>query len=148
MIQDLIVDLKNFSIKKKLGEGIYGVVYLVSDNDTNELFAAKCSKIKCVEAEDQKLFFKELTAFYKTKNAAIVALKGFNLTNFDHKHYPTIFTEFMPQGSLDKQLRNNSDFFKQKKYIILLGIAEGMKYLHHQGNYSSRFKTGQCFTRR
>jgi len=32
---------KNFIIKKKIGEGSFGKVYIVSNIKTNELFAAK-----------------------------------------------------------------------------------------------------------
>ena len=32
---------KNFKIKKKIGEGSFGKVYIVSNIKTNELFAAK-----------------------------------------------------------------------------------------------------------
>lgn len=130
MIHDFIVDLEDYTIIKKLGEGQYGTVYLVIEKETQKEFAAKVSKVECINASDQKEFFKELTAFSMIESAATLSLKGFNMTNFKKEHFPTIITPYMSKGSLDKLLENNSNLPLSNKFIILLGIAEGMKYLH------------------
>ncbi|KAK8835280.1 hypothetical protein M9Y10_016233 [Tritrichomonas musculus] len=88
------------------------------------------SKVECISASDQKEFFKELTAFSMIESATTLSFKGFNMTNFQKEHFPTIITPCMSKGSLDKLLENNSNHPLSNKFIILLGIAEGMKYLH------------------
>ena len=50
MFQDFIVDLENFEIKKTLGEGSYGTVYLVEERKTGKKYAAKVSKVECLKA--------------------------------------------------------------------------------------------------
>ena len=64
------------------------------------------------------------------KNPAIVLFHGFNLLNFKEKHHQTIIIEYMPNGSLDKLIERKERISSTTRYIILLGIAEGMKYLH------------------
>lgn len=132
-MNDLIVDLENYRIIKKVGEGSYGKVYLVQDIQTNEQLVAKESKVECQTTKDQKSFFNEITAFSKVHNPAVLSLIGFNMTNFEGDHYPTILTEYMPNGSLDKLFKENADFSSSEKYIILLGIAKGMECLHEHG---------------
>lgn len=39
----------------------------------------------------------------------------------------------MPNGSLDNLLATNNTNDQSKQYLILLGIAEGMKHLHNSG---------------
>lgn len=107
MDYDLIIDLDNCTKKKKLGEGQFAIVYLVQDNQTKQEMVAKERKIECKSADDQINFFKELKAFSMIKNAATLSLIGFNMTNFEQEHLPTIFTSYMPNGSLDKLLKNN-----------------------------------------
>lgn len=50
------------------------------------------------------------------------------------KKNPTIILDYMKNGSLDKYfLKPKNEQPNQKKYIILLGISLGMKYLHSLG---------------
>lgn len=55
------------------------------------------------------------------------------MVDFQMKYHPTILIQYMPNGSLANLIVNNHKFPLSKKYIILLGIAEGMKYLHSIG---------------
>ena len=59
--ESLFVDLEDFAIKKKLGEGKFGKVYLVEEKETG-----------------QEAFSKEITAISIVKNAATLRIKGFN----------------------------------------------------------------------
>lgn len=132
MLLDLIVDLNKYTVRGKLEEGQYTYVYLIEEKNTGKKFAAKVSKLECVKMTEQKLFFEELTVYSKVKYPSILSLEGFNLTNFEEEHFPTILTPYMPNGSLDKLIKKYPTFTLSKKYIILLGIAEGMNHLHSQ----------------
>lgn len=130
MLTDLLVELSDFTIEKELGQGKFGKVYLVQEKSTQKLWAAKVSQKECKKVEDQKSLFQELLSYSKMKNPAIVLFHGFNLLNFKEKHHPTIIIEYMPNGSLDKLIERKERISSTTRYIILLGIAEGMKYLH------------------
>lgn len=73
------------------------------------------------------------------ENAAVLKLIGISYKDFEGNNSIIIFTEYMKNDSLLKNLENERkfiaahDFTPTKKYIILLGIALGMKYLHFQG---------------
>ena len=72
-----------------------------------------------------------------------MSLFGYSLTNFKGENHPIMITEYMSNGSLDS-LFNNTDqkLSPTKKYIILLGIALGMKYLHYKGIIHRDIKPG------
>ncbi|KAK8836332.1 hypothetical protein M9Y10_039667 [Tritrichomonas musculus] len=130
MLQELIIDISDYSMVKILGVGTYGNVYLVEEKKTKKLYAAKVSKTGCIDKQNQTTFFQELIALSKMKNAAILSLRGFSMVDFQMKYHPTILIQYMPNGSLANLIVNNNKFPLSKKYIILLRIAEGMKYLH------------------
>ena len=133
MIQNYIEDLDKYQIQEKIGVGSYGVVYLIKKIGTDELYAAKVTKVECLKVQDQKSFLKEVTAFSRVKNPAVLSLIGFNFLNFRKEHFPTIITEYMPNSSVDKLLIKYPNFPSSKRYIILLGIAIGMECLHSHG---------------
>lgn len=132
MIHDFIVDLNQFTILKRLGKGGFGEVQLVKHQKTQKLYAAKISILKYEKNEQQRSFFQELEAYLKVKHPAILSFYGFNINGFNNDHFPTIITKYMSKGSLRNVLKNNKSFSFSKKYIIIYGIAEGMRYLHSQ----------------
>lgn len=142
MDDSLLLDLNDFKIIRKLGNGACGDVYLIKEKSSAKLFAAKVSRVECKSLSDQKSFFREISSLSKAKNPAVLSLIGFNLLNFEGDHYPTIVTEFMPKGSLWDILNGNINLPQSKRYIILLGIAEGMKYLHSIGITHRDLKPG------
>lgn len=130
MLSDFIVNLNDYEVVKSLGEGSSGVVQLVKFKASEKLFAAKTFKHELENTQQQQSFFREIESFSKVKNPAVLSLIGFSLLDFKKQHLPTIITNYMPKGSLDRMILNKYNFTSSQKYIILLGIAEGMKYLH------------------
>lgn len=100
--------------------------------DNVKLFVAKTCKGWNTK-EQQKDFLTEIIALTKTKssnnstNPAILSFYGFNFNGLGKNRNLTIITEYICNGSLSKSLPNIPS---SKRYIILLGIAKGMKYLH------------------
>ena len=71
----------------------------------------------------------------KTKYPTIIRFIGFSFYDFKDNQYLTIITEYLPNRSLKDFLnkiknKENLPDISTKKYIILLGIVLGMKYLH------------------
>ena len=67
-LSDLVIDLKDFEINQPLGNGSYGIVYLVKQKSSQKLYAAKIINKEFLNHSDQKLFFRELESFSKAKN--------------------------------------------------------------------------------
>lgn len=128
----MIVNLNNFKIVDALEEGSFGPVLMIQENKTHRLFTAQISKSECKSKHDQKHFNQEIQSLLNISNPFILSIYGINSKNFRNEYFPTIITEYMPNGSLNKLITDNEDFPLSKKYLILLGIAEGMKYLHSQ----------------
>ena len=114
----------------------------MASESTHRLYSAKVSKFNIETVQDQKSFFHELEALSKTNHPSILSFLGFNLKNFENDNFPTNITEYMSNGSLDHALKKQSFLTINNKYIILYGIAEGMKYLHSQGIIHRDLKPG------
>ena len=67
---------------------------------------------------------------------SIMKFIGFNSLNFKYKRKPTIITEYVSNGSLDKVIELErvgfgiTDWNDTKKLINIFGIAKGMSHLH------------------
>lgn len=142
MLEEFKVDLNNFTIIGSLGKGAFGSVYLIEHKENKKRFAAKVSQYSSESLQHQKSFLQELKAYSKVKHQAVLSFYGFNMTDFKNQPFPTIITEYMPNGSLDRILKNYSILTPANKYIILYGIAEGMKYLHSMGIIHRDLKPG------
>ena len=148
MIQKYLINIEEFKVIDPIGVGGFGKVYLVENEKTHEKFAAKVSVNRYLTYQEQMVFFSEIEVLAKTKNPAVLTFYGFSLTNFHQENYPTILTRYMPKGSLDSILESErhscapSDWNNTKKYINILGIAIGMKYLHSQNIIHRDLKPG------
>lgn len=141
-------NLDNFFFKNEnytftgtlLGKGSFGSVYVVENKeDKNQKYAAKLIDITDgFDLNQQKMFLQESLIAYNLDHPAIVKFKGINLQSFDDKEklQPTIITEYLSKGSLraniDDEARSlaKEDWTPTKKSIILIGIADAMRYLH------------------
>lgn len=134
---NIFLKLSNYQKQEQLGEGAYGKVYKIKDNNYEEVFAAKISKLPVnrdyEDKEETLLLFSEVNLFSALKHPAIIKFIGYSSIDFEEEPYPTMVTEFAPKGSLEYVLKNSSklDLWDEtKKLINIYGIASGMNYLH------------------
>ena len=128
--------------KKKLGEGAFGTVYVAKNLIDKQLYAAKLiHSPEGMSGHQQMLFLRESLTLNKLNHPSIVKFKGVNFQSLLDPTLlqPAIITEFLPHGSLkynlnkEKKSLADSNWTSTKKYIMLLGIADAMRYLHAHG---------------
>lgn len=112
----MFIDLDQFEIIEKIGEGPCSVVYSVQKIETKEYFAAKISKNECKTFQDQHSFFEEIASYSQIQAPSVIKMVGFNLRNFKGEPFPTIIFEYMPNKSLSDLLKNEDDIPSSKKY--------------------------------
>lgn len=136
MLSDYVKDLSDYKILKAIGKGEFSSVFTVKNLKTEKQFVAKISKESSKEKSFQQSFFREIEYHPQLKNPAILQLVGFNMLNFHKETHPVIIYEYMKHGSLDKIFQKvgksmTPEFLTDTiKYINILGITLGMKYLH------------------
>ncbi|KAL8463343.1 hypothetical protein ACS0TY_034123 [Phlomoides rotata] len=140
-------DLKKItnSFSHSLGKGGYGSVYKGELRDGRSVAVKILNELPAGKGEE---FINEVASISKTSHINIVALLGFC---FEGARRALVY-EFMPNGSLEKFVNNptrtitpvgvvyqNNNFDQflpesrlgwQKLFEIVVGIAEGLDYLH------------------
>lgn len=134
------LDLSKFAIKSKIGEGLYGQVFVVEDKETGELYAAKISKKKIFKQEEKNTnIYREAQLISQLNHPCILKFIGYSPLDFDNNKKPVILTEYNSNGSLrnlldlDRQEVEIDEFDCTRKLMIIYGIASCMSYLHSKG---------------
>ncbi|KAK8846346.1 hypothetical protein M9Y10_020356 [Tritrichomonas musculus] len=139
MLRKLRIKLEKYKVIKFIGKGQFNEVFLVEEKATKKQYAAKVSIQICEDSNKQIQFIKEVEIFSKVDYPTVLHFIGFNPQNFELKPYPTVITDFIPNGSLETMLKQASlgqapvKWSETSRYIVLLGSALGMNYLHKKG---------------
>ncbi|KAM0842943.1 hypothetical protein ACQ4PT_058031 [Festuca glaucescens] len=113
----------------QLGRGGYGVVFKGRLHD-GRLVAVKFLH-DCKGNGDE--FVNEVMSIGRTSHVNVVSLHGFCLEGSKR----ALIYEFMPNGSLDEYIysENPKEILGwQRLYVIAIGVARGLEYLHHSCN--------------
>lgn len=134
------VDLKDYQILKSIGAGGFSKVFLVKKITTNELFAAKVlnTPIDENEANNSSILFiyREVKLFSSLNHPSILGFIGYSPTDFHQLPYPTLITQYAPNGSLRDIIKlqisglSPNGWDDTRKLINIYGIAAGLLYLH------------------
>ncbi|XP_042458685.1 receptor-like serine/threonine-protein kinase SD1-8 [Zingiber officinale] len=117
----------NFSIDNKLGEGGFGPVYKGKLEDDREIAVKRLSNASTQGAAE---FKNEVTLIAKLQHRNLVRLLGCCIQGGERM----LIYEYMANGSLDAILFDEHQgalLDWTKRYKIILGIARGLLYLHH-----------------
>lgn len=141
-VDNIFFNIKDYEFTgRMLGKGSFGTVYVVKDK-SNQEYAAKIIDIsEGFDGNQLMMFLRESLILHELDHPCIVKFKGINFKSFtDNTQFqPAILTECMPKGSLRSNLINedkslaDKEWTPTKKSIILLGITDAMRYLHHKG---------------
>ena len=128
----------NFSDDYLVGSGTSDMVYKVAIPGRNKILAAKCLKVtaSCHDHNDRNRYRslrREIETLKNARHRNILRHRGL-ITAHD---VTVLLCDYMVNGSLWESLGGASKPCRKKKldwrtrYNIALGVAEGLKYLHH-----------------
>ncbi|KAG9451920.1 hypothetical protein H6P81_004824 [Aristolochia fimbriata] len=118
---------KNFSISNKLGQGGFGVVYKGVLPGGQEIAVKRLSRNSGQGLEE---FKNEVILIAKLQHRNLVRLLGYCI----HADEKIVLYEYMPNNSLDSFIFDQERrklLNWEKRFLIILGIARGLLYLHH-----------------
>uniref|UniRef100_A0A7N0RBC5 Protein kinase domain-containing protein n=1 Tax=Kalanchoe fedtschenkoi TaxID=63787 RepID=A0A7N0RBC5_KALFE len=123
--QDVRSMTKNF--REKLGEGGFGSVY------KGKLRSGGLAAIKILgksKYEGSQDFVNEVATIGRIRHVNVAQLIGFCAEG----SYRALVYDFMPNGSLDKFILPNEEYYGSLSYELIfeisLGVARGIEYLH------------------
>ncbi|XP_042436418.1 G-type lectin S-receptor-like serine/threonine-protein kinase At4g27290 [Zingiber officinale] len=122
---------ENFSIANKLGEGGYGPVYRGKLSEDQDIAVKRLSETSTQGVDE---FKNEVILIAKLQHRNLVRLLGCCVQAGERM----LIYEYLPNGSLDtflfdKDKRALVDW--KTRYNIIVGIARGLLYLHHDSRY-------------
>ena len=129
------MQIGDLTLKKLIGKGTMGEVYLSTKKDSKEYYATKKIKREYAERPQvKKYFINEITILKKFKNNKIVRLIDLKQTP---SHY-YIVMEYCNGGSLLNCLRKYKTLYKKPfseeiVQFLMRQIVKGLKYIHEHG---------------
>lgn len=135
------VFIDDFIKLEEIGSGGFATVYKVKEKGSGNYFAAKVVT-KSYENQSSPEFeaiLNEIKIMSRLNHPSILQFYGISKIDFDQCKNLTIFTEYLPNKSLDhiinEEMHSNAhkDWNDTKKLINIYGIASALSYLHTNG---------------
>ncbi|KAK8886661.1 Actin- protein 3 [Tritrichomonas musculus] len=135
-----VISLDDFEMVRSIGSGAFSKVYLVKKKETNTYYAAKVLNTPIDEDSDGKqetlFIYREVKLVSSLNHPSILAFIGYSPTDFRSLPFPTLITEYAPNGTLREIIKLELSGLAPKgwddtrKLINIYGIAVGLQYLH------------------
>ncbi|KAK1364903.1 Receptor-like serine/threonine-protein kinase [Heracleum sosnowskyi] len=126
-LSTIVAATENFSLAHKVGEGGFGSVYKGKLHNGQDIAVKRLSS---TSGQGMKEFRNEVTLIAKLQHRNLVRLFGYCTQNEEKM----LIYEYLPNKGLDCFLfdrEKNGMLDWEKRFDIILGIARGMVYLHH-----------------
>ena len=133
-------NLDKFSIDKQIGDGSFGVIYLVHHNKSKRKYAMK--KILANKINSLELFQKEFEISYNNPHPSILNIKGIYIKCFDSTTF--ILYVLMDLAEKDWEVEINDrqkykKYYKEKELIsILKQLSSALFFLQKEKNVAHR----------
>ena len=122
--------ISDFDIKKELGSGAFGHVYLVVHKQTNAQYAIKAiDKRNKMNVEETPYFKREIEVMYKVHHPNVVKLYG----HFEDNNYCYFLMEYISKGNLYSLIPKDNKKRINPKVVatIMKDIISAAYYLHN-----------------
>jgi aurora kinase len=122
--------ISDFDIKKELGSGAFGHVYLVIHKQTNAQYAIKAiDKRNKMNMEESPYFKREIEVMYKVHHPNVVKLYG----HFEDNNYCYFIMEYISKGNLYGLIPKDNKKRINPKVVanIMKDIISAVYYLHN-----------------
>lgn len=130
-LRNFILNKTDFKIRKLIGQGNSGKVFLATHLRTGKKCSYKELFMEKLTGKEKKQFSREIEILVKCDNMFVLKFYGWT------SEYPySIITEYIPNGSLFHALQhqpNSPNLTPTNKTLIMIGIANGMISLHNVG---------------
>lgn len=132
-VEQYLVSLDRYSVTGKIGEGTFVSVSIIEDKETHKQYVAKFFK-NATNNKEHLLKIVEIMA--QLHHSTLVKFVGYSPIDFNGCENLTIITEYASNGSLKELIKQNT-LNNTQRQIILIGICDGVRFLHQQ-NYIHR----------
>ena len=122
--------ISDFDIKKELGSGAFGHVYLVVHKQTNAQYAIKAiDKRNKMNVEETPYFKREIEVMYKVHHPNVVKLYG----HFEDNNYCYFLMEYISKGNLYGLIPKDNKKRINTKVVatIMKDVISAVYYLHN-----------------
>lgn len=124
-----IMDLNNFERIGNVGQGTSSEAVQYKEKRTGQMYCVKIYRQSFIRGNpnSNNIFLKEVSLLSRIDYPAVLSLYGFNMLS-QNVQGPYIITKYYPKNL--RYIITTDGISLSKKYLIMLGITEGMKYLH------------------
>ena len=122
------LDRRGYRVQSKLGDGGFGVVFLAVDS-AERLVAVKMLHAALTEDRYRQRFAIEANALSLLDDPALVKLYHYDVSGPD----PMLVTEYVPGGTLAKQLHGHGVFELAEAAEVIRQLAEVVHKVHNAG---------------
>jgi serine/threonine protein kinase/formylglycine-generating enzyme required for sulfatase activity len=138
-------NIGGYPVKKVLGEGAFGVVYLAYDRQLQRHYAIKVPRAeRLTRPKDTQAYLREARIVARLNHPNIVPVYHVGSTD-EHPFF--IVSKFIEGGTLAERLRNQRFTMRQSAELVAI-VAETLHYAHRQGLVHRDIKPGNILLER
>ena len=133
-------DLDNFSIDKQIGDGSFGVIYLVHNNKTRKKYAMK--KIIANTINSLEVFQKEFEIAHHNRHPSILDIKGIYMKCFDSTTFGLYVLMDLAERDWEVEINErekHKKYYKENELIsILKQLSSALFFLQKEKRVAHR----------
>ncbi|OHT04310.1 hypothetical protein TRFO_28192 [Tritrichomonas foetus] len=123
-----LADLIDYTKVKTINRSDFAKVVLVKNKETNKLSILKSFFYNVTTAELQNIFVREAYLLQTLQFPSLLPYQVFSFMDLSSKAHPSFLFDYYSKGTL---LDNYKNLNNTKKMIIIIGVAEALRYLHY-----------------
>ena len=123
----LLNNTNDFEKQDVLGFSSFAIAQVIKSKTTQENYVAKSLNYLATNSEQQKIFLKTVYKLNILRHPTLIPHDIFSFIDLDQMPHPTFIYPLLNRKNLNEIC---SELNNTQKMISLIGISEGLKYLH------------------